>query len=117
MNLNVSFIGLLVLSIGFLPAAAKPMNVAVFSEDTIGENNTMVSSEGNVNHSSHNYALENMTWFSVKNMMKSRAPLQAYLGISKQGRPIRAFYFPGTSDKKAVVIGGVHGSELSSIDV
>ena len=39
------------------------------------------------------------------------------LGLSKKGQAINAWYFPGTSDKKALVIGGVHGSELSSIDV
>jgi hypothetical protein len=39
------------------------------------------------------------------------------LGISREGRTVNAWYFPGTSDKKALVIGGVHGSELSSIEV
>lgn len=39
------------------------------------------------------------------------------LGITRQGRPVNAWYFPGISDKKALVIGGVHGSELSSIEV
>jgi hypothetical protein len=39
------------------------------------------------------------------------------LGRSQQGRNIEAYFFPGTSDKRALVIGGVHGSELSSIEV
>ena len=39
------------------------------------------------------------------------------LGISKKGRPIDAWFFPGTSGKNALVIGGVHGSELSAIEV
>jgi hypothetical protein len=39
------------------------------------------------------------------------------LGQTKQGRDIEAYYFPGTSDKRALVIGGVHGSELSAIEV
>jgi hypothetical protein len=42
---------------------------------------------------------------------------QFSLGRSQQGRTINAFYFPGTSKNKALVIGGVHGSELSSIEV
>lgn len=39
------------------------------------------------------------------------------LGRSQQGRNIEAHFFPGISDKRALVIGGVHGSELSSIEV
>ena len=39
------------------------------------------------------------------------------LGHSKQLRNVEAWFFPGTSDQNALVIGGVHGSELSSVDV
>lgn len=39
------------------------------------------------------------------------------LGYSKYLRSIEAWYFPGSSDRKALVIGGVHGSELSSIEI
>ncbi|TDH24520.1 hypothetical protein EXU57_14335 [Segetibacter sp. 3557_3] len=39
------------------------------------------------------------------------------LGSSVQGRSIEAWYFPGTSTKRALVVGGVHGSELSAIEV
>lgn len=39
------------------------------------------------------------------------------LGKSKEGRDIHAYYIPGTSDQRALVIGGVHGSELSAIEV
>ena len=39
------------------------------------------------------------------------------LGKSQQGRNIEAYFFPGSSDKRALIIGGVHGSELSSIEV
>lgn len=39
------------------------------------------------------------------------------LGRSQQGRNIEAYFFPGTSNKRALVIGGMHGSELSSIEV
>ncbi|MBC7949814.1 MAG: hypothetical protein H7Y42_18160 [Chitinophagaceae bacterium] len=39
------------------------------------------------------------------------------LGKSSQGRKIPAYYIPGTSNHRALVIGGVHGSELSSVEV
>jgi hypothetical protein len=39
------------------------------------------------------------------------------LGLSKKGRSIEAWFFPGRSDRNALVIGGVHGSELSAIEV
>jgi len=39
------------------------------------------------------------------------------LGQSKQMRTIEAWFFPGTSQKNALVIGGVHGTELSSTEV
>ena len=39
------------------------------------------------------------------------------LGRSQQGRDIEAFYFPGISNRRALIIGGVHGSELSAIEV
>ena len=39
------------------------------------------------------------------------------LGVSNNGSPVEAFYFPGKTGKRALIIGGVHGSELSSIEV
>lgn len=50
-------------------------------------------------------------------LLQLKQPAAIQLGITRQGRPVNAWYFPGTSDKKALVIGGVHGSELSSIEV
>lgn len=55
--------------------------------------------------------------FTVEKVVNSPIALQGIAGYSKQGRPIEAFYFPGQSDKRAMVIGGVHGSELSAIEV
>lgn len=55
--------------------------------------------------------------FTVEKILNSQVALQGTAGYSKQGRPIEAFYFPGKSDKRAMVIGGVHGSELSAIEV
>ena len=39
------------------------------------------------------------------------------LAVSKGGRPIEAYFFPGKTDNRALIISGVHGSELSGIDV
>lgn len=55
--------------------------------------------------------------FTVEKVINSPIALQGIAGYSKNGRPIEAFYFPGQSDMRAMVIGGVHGSELSAIEV
>lgn len=38
----------------------------------------------------------------------------AHIGISVQGRPIRAYHF-GTGDSKILFVGGMHGNEKSSV--
>ena len=53
----------------------------------------------------------------LKKIMKERRPAAFSLGQSKKKRNIEAWYFPGSSDKRALVIGGVHGTELSAIEV
>lgn len=53
----------------------------------------------------------------VDSWMKERKPSKTVLGYSQQNREITAYYFPGTSNKKALIIAGVHGSELSAIEV
>jgi hypothetical protein len=53
----------------------------------------------------------------LKKVLLERKAAQITLGKSQQGRNIDAFFFPGTSDKRALIIGGMHGSELSSIEV
>jgi hypothetical protein len=50
-------------------------------------------------------------------ILQQRKPSRFLLGQSKKKQNIEAWYFPGTSDKKALVIGGVHGTELSGIEV
>jgi hypothetical protein len=47
--------------------------------------------------------------------VRSRLPM--HLGDSAGGRGIYALEFPGTTSNRALVIGGVHGSELSGIEV
>ncbi|MGH2561233.1 MAG: hypothetical protein ACRDJH_19360, partial [Thermomicrobiales bacterium] len=43
--------------------------------------------------------------------------IQAALATSAGGRPINAYFFPGRTDERALVISGIHGSELSGIQV
>ena len=50
-------------------------------------------------------------------LLQTKQAAGIQLGLTRQGRRVNAWYFPGTSDKKALVIGGMHGSELSSIEV
>lgn len=55
--------------------------------------------------------------YALKKLITSPVAVKASLGNSRQGRSIDAYYFPGTGKGRAMVIGGVHGSELSSIEV
>jgi len=55
--------------------------------------------------------------FNLEAVLSEKKAVKKILGFSKKGKPIDAYYFPGTSNKKALVIGGVHGSELSSVEV
>ena len=44
-------------------------------------------------------------------------PTETVLGMSKEKRPIQAFIFPGETSERALVIGGVHGSERAGVEV
>lgn len=39
------------------------------------------------------------------------------IGKTKSSRSVNAFFFAGTSSERALVVGGMHGSELSAIEV
>jgi hypothetical protein len=39
------------------------------------------------------------------------------LGYTHQNRPVEVYYFPGVSNHRALIIGGMHGSERSSIEI
>ncbi|MGV3657072.1 MAG: hypothetical protein ACO1NX_03925, partial [Chitinophagaceae bacterium] len=54
---------------------------------------------------------------SISALTESKRPAKAILGFTQHNRPVEVYYFPGSSTKKALVIGGVHGSELSAIEV
>jgi hypothetical protein len=60
---------------------------------------------------------KDLSFFSAIAASKSKVAMKGIAGFSAQGRPVEAYYFPGTSDKKALVIGGMHGSELSAVAV
>lgn len=53
----------------------------------------------------------------LKRILDEKRPTHFLLGQSRQNRNVEAWFFPGTSDRNALVIGGVHGSELSSVEV
>jgi len=54
---------------------------------------------------------------ALKRILEEGKTTRFLLGHSKQMRTIEAWFFPGTSERKALVIGGVHGTELSSTEV
>ena len=60
---------------------------------------------------------EDKLFEELRLIMVNRKSASFSLGTTKKGRPIKAYFFPGTGDKNALVLGGVHGSELSSIEV
>ncbi|RYF86025.1 MAG: hypothetical protein EON98_04910 [Chitinophagaceae bacterium] len=55
--------------------------------------------------------------FNLVQVLQNRKSVRKVLGFSQKDKPIEAWYFPGTSTKRALVIGGVHGSELSAVEV
>jgi hypothetical protein len=53
----------------------------------------------------------------IRLFINSKVAGKATLGFSQKGNPVEAYYFPGTSNKRALIIGGVHGSELAAIEI
>ncbi|WP_121357128.1 M14 family zinc carboxypeptidase [Flavisolibacter nicotianae] len=54
---------------------------------------------------------------SIVELVQSGRPQKAVLLYTAKKKPVELFFFPGLSGKKALVIGGMHGSELSSIEL
>ncbi len=50
-------------------------------------------------------------------MVRSTGRATLHLGKTAQGKDINAYYFKGVSSLNALVMAGIHGSELSSIEV
>jgi hypothetical protein len=103
----------LLLAANSSPAVA--LNAAPLDEfsDTVNGGFTLaafISESRNINRS--NYSLKELNL-----VLEEKRNTQFQLGFSKQGRKINAYYIPGISEQRALVIGGVHGSELSSVEV
>jgi hypothetical protein len=54
---------------------------------------------------------------TLRTIRSSSKPTRTLLAYTAQRRPVHAYFFPGKVDEYAFVIGGMHGSELSSIEV
>lgn len=52
----------------------------------------------------------------LETSLKAKQRAKIILGYTRQQRPVEVYYFPGSSNKRALIIGGMHGSELSSIE-
>jgi predicted deacylase len=46
-----------------------------------------------------------------------RGPIRGVLGRTDEGRPVEAWFVEGRTSERALVLGGVHGSEASGIEV
>ena len=102
----------LLFAAGKAPAVSMSTKVAELFSDTVNNNFSLASFvESNLlNRSSYSLKELDMVLQENKNT-------QFLLGTSREGRKIKAYYIPGTSNLKALVIAGVHGSELSSVEV
>lgn len=85
---------------------------------------TLLSSTSNSRHMEAGITLDNdgaitgrLNTKELEKILIERRSTQFVLGTTKMGKAVEAFYFPGASNKRALVIGGMHGSELSSIEV
>jgi hypothetical protein len=58
-----------------------------------------------------------ISYRELPDYFRRKKAAKVILGFTKQQRPIEAYYFPGTGSKKALVLGGMHGSELSAIEI
>ncbi|HUQ97337.1 MAG TPA: hypothetical protein VM010_06705 [Chitinophagaceae bacterium] len=57
---------------------------------------------------------------TIANLVRATAGKKSFtevIGYTKKARPVTAYYFPGRSTARALVIGGVHGTELAAIEV
>ena len=79
--------------------------------------NDSVYHPSTTNVSSSSIVKNSFADFNLAVLLSEKKAAKRILGFSKKNKPIEAYYFPGTSNKRALVIGGVHGSELSSVEV
>src|SRR5688572_30386061 len=53
----------------------------------------------------------------LEDFFNSPVKSKTVIGFSKKQKPIELYFFPGTSNLRALIVGGVHGSELSSVEL
>lgn len=87
---------------GFVAVATAQMKDAVFTSATSFT-------------SVRNTLEKEATTASLKELVAQRVQGKVALGFSHEKRPVELRYFPGISKDKVLIIGGVHGSELSAI--
>jgi hypothetical protein len=90
-----------------------------FEKESKAFNDTLKSKVTLASFVSNNDPVMNSSWTldDLSSVLRQRTVTQFLLGHSQDGRKIDAWYIPGISDQKALVIAGVHGSELSSVEV
>jgi hypothetical protein len=103
---------LIVFMAASLLAAAQPKSDLAFAANPMAEDSSFPS----LKRMQASYPVSLLS-VDLRMILDSRAPVKATLGFTREERPIEIYYFPGSSDKKALIIGGMHGSELSSIAV
>ncbi|HEV8503881.1 MAG TPA: hypothetical protein VGQ53_00725 [Chitinophagaceae bacterium] len=103
-------------AITIMPGAGSEWSVSVtrnYFSDTTKDNGTHFSA---LRTGSKNKEL-NFSDELLRKLLQQRKAARFLLGQSRKKQNIEAWYFPGSSDKNALVIGGVHGTELSGIEV
>ena len=53
----------------------------------------------------------------LEDFFNSPVKTKTVIGYSKKQKPVELYFFPGTSNLRALIVGGVHGSELSSVEL
>lgn len=101
----------------WLQATAAPVNTANAGFFTGAANHSADSTEpATFNKSAFYYSGDVLDNGFLLNRRSSTA-FKSSLGRSRKGFAIETYYFPGKCGKRALVIGGMHGSELSSIEI
>jgi len=95
--------GALVFQLMSFAVAAQDMDALPHLQETYAIDSSSVSSP---------------SWYAkYQSLLRQGKKGKFILGYTKAGLPVEAWYFPGTTNKRALIIGGMHGSELSSVDV
>jgi hypothetical protein len=76
-----------------------------------------------VNDSTHvmlrtaSFETQQLGFFRLQQLLQNKEAGKMTLHQTRKGNAVALHFFPGISDKNALIIGGMHGSELSSIKV